>query len=134
MVIKDNAIRSLKVLMNFLRFPVSDRGNSMEDDIIKSPCVGMGGLCKASLPPSTHPSPSRQSSSSIDPEVGVVPGGGVEVGSQSIGTLVARKKRELFSSGRSSRSGESNQSSKSDSNSTRENSSKVGMQIFPSLF
>ena len=70
-------------------------------------------------PPAIHLSPSRQSSSSTDHEqrANVSTCGGV-------GTIVAKKKRELFSA-RSSRSGGSNQSSASDYSREHSVSSKV---------
>ena len=84
-----------------------------------------GHFISRTSPPAIHLSPSRQSSTSTDggqlPGVGGVSGGtgsltaSSGLGSASTGTLVAKKKRELFSSARSSRSGGSNKSSDFDS-------------------
>ena len=102
-------------------FWISERGNSLELDD-RSP----GHFISRTSPPAIHLSPSRQSSTSTDggqlPGIGGGASGGTGslttssgLGSASTGTLVAKKKRELFSSARSSRSGGSNKSSDFDS-------------------
>ncbi len=105
----------------------AERGNSLEDD--RSP----SHMTSRSSPPAIHLSPSRQSSSSTDGGAGA-PG----KDAPSTGTIVAKKKRELFSA-RSSRSGGSNKSSLSEYSREASFSSKVILSLmncycFPILF
>ena len=100
-------------------FVLSERGNSLELDD-RSPSH------LRSSPPAIHLSPSRQSSSSTDGggTGGVGTGSGTASatgsgGGASTGTIVAKKKRELFSSAHSSRSAGSNKSSDFDSSSSK---------------
>jgi hypothetical protein len=90
--------------VNFSLVFISDRGNSLEDD--RSP----SHLNSRSSPPAIHLSPTRQSSSSTDGGANAGGGRTATGNGSNMGTIVAKKKRELFSA-RSSRSGGSNKSS-----------------------
>ena len=98
----------------------------MEDERVTNPLPSSGAVRGRISPPAIHLSPSRQSSSSMEQELGV------PKICEGIGTIVAKKKRELFSA-RSSRSGGSTHSSTSWYSREHSVSSKVskGFSIQP---
>ena len=97
----------------------------MEDDRLHMHTITLRPGGGGTSPPAIHLSPTRQSSSSTDAS-------GVQnpVSSNIAGLTVARKKRELFSSARSSRSGGSNKSSDASIEYQSSSSTKVNTDIY----
>ena len=96
----------------------------MEDDRLHMHTITLRPGGGGTSPPAIHLSPTRQSSSSTDAS-------GVQNPVSNIaGLTVARKKRELFSSARSSRSGGSNKSSDASIEYQSSSSTKVNTDTY----
>ena len=94
----------------------------MEDDRLHLHTITLRPGGREQSPPAIHLSPTRQSSSSTDAS-------GVQNPVVNSGLTVARKKRELFSSARSSRSGGSNKSSEASIDYHSSSSTKVILKV-----